>query len=336
MIFRRPTYYDKFKCTADKCSDSCCIGWEIDIDSTTADYYSRVGGAFGERLRNCISGGSFVLGENERCPFLNVRNLCDIYTTLGEEHLCQICSDHPRFYEWFGAIKEGGLGLCCEAAAQLILTEDFALTESVIDEPEEETPTLYPLLSEAREQIISHLMSDPFSEAMRTALGFCEELQEILDSGGEIRLPEWEKYQPTPQRPDTAAITEFFADLEPIDDDWRPYIERCAKLPEMPLGSIMEKQEFLRRIAVYYVYRFFMKSVFDGDVLGRMKLAAVCTWFIARLWFCGDGDFTEMAETAKNFSKEVEYSEENLDSLADAFYFDDIFTTSRIAGLFTK
>ena len=48
------------------------------------------------------------------------------------------------------------------------------------------------------------------------------------------------------------------------------------------------------------------------------------------------GDFTEMAETAKNFSKEVEYSEENLDSLADAFYFDDIFTTSRIAGLFTK
>ncbi len=79
-----------------------------------------------------------------------------------------------------------------------------------------------------------------------------------------------------------------------------------------------------------------MKSVFDGDVLGRMKLAAVCTWFIARLWFCGDGDFTEMAETAKNFSKEVEYSEENLDSLADAFYFDDIFTTSRIAGLFTK
>ena len=165
MIFRRPTYYDKFKCTADKCSDSCCIGWEIDIDSTTADYYLRVGGAFGERLRNCISSGSFVLGENERCPFLNGRNLCDIYTTLGEEHLCQICSDHPRFYEWFGAIKEGGLGLCCEAAAQLILTEDFALTESVIDEPEEETPThgkgvIKMGYTEAFEEILGYKFND--------------------------------------------------------------------------------------------------------------------------------------------------------------------------------
>ena len=95
MIFRTPGYYGKFRCIADKCTDNCCIGWEIDIDSETMDYYSSVGGSFGGRLKNSIKDGSFVLTEGERCPFLNSRNLCDIYTELGEAHLCQICTDHP-------------------------------------------------------------------------------------------------------------------------------------------------------------------------------------------------------------------------------------------------
>ena len=28
-----PDYYKDFQCIADKCKDSCCIGWEIMIDS---------------------------------------------------------------------------------------------------------------------------------------------------------------------------------------------------------------------------------------------------------------------------------------------------------------
>ena len=39
-----------------------------------------------------------------------------------------------------------------------------------------------------------------------------------------------------------------------------------------------------------------------------------------------------MAITAKNFSKEVEYSEENLDALADAFYDEEFFRTPNICG----
>ena len=31
-----PNYYPAFRCIADKCRHSCCIGWEIDIDPTPA------------------------------------------------------------------------------------------------------------------------------------------------------------------------------------------------------------------------------------------------------------------------------------------------------------
>ena len=36
MILRVPFYYKEFHCIADACKDSCCIGWEIDIDEETA------------------------------------------------------------------------------------------------------------------------------------------------------------------------------------------------------------------------------------------------------------------------------------------------------------
>ena len=128
-----PGYYKDFKCIADKCKNSCCIGWEIDIDDDTLGIYKKVEGAFGERLKKCISVGDescFILEAGERCPFLYANNLCDIYIELGEEKLCQICSDHPRFRNFFDSRIEMGLGLCCEAAADLILDweKPFELT----------------------------------------------------------------------------------------------------------------------------------------------------------------------------------------------------------------
>ena len=70
-----PDYYEKFKCTAGECAHSCCIGWEIDVDYDTLDYYNSIDGEFGQRLRNNIvtegETAHFCLAENERCPFLN-------------------------------------------------------------------------------------------------------------------------------------------------------------------------------------------------------------------------------------------------------------------------
>ncbi len=42
-------------------------------------------------------GTKFYMNEDGRCAFLNENNLCDIYIQLGEEALCDICTEHPRF-----------------------------------------------------------------------------------------------------------------------------------------------------------------------------------------------------------------------------------------------
>ena len=101
MKLRFPQYYKKFKCIADRCTDNCCIGWEICIDKKTGEFYNSVEGDFGKRLRDNIQDGSFVLC-GERCPFLNDKNLCDIIINLGENSLCGICAEHPRYYGWYG------------------------------------------------------------------------------------------------------------------------------------------------------------------------------------------------------------------------------------------
>ena len=119
MFTIKPDFYDSFKCIADKCTDSCCIGWEIDVDEFALEKYNNINNDFGKKIRSQIiksedGSNCFALAENERCPFLNQRNLCDIIINCGEDHLCDICREHPRFYEWFVGVTECGLGLCCE------------------------------------------------------------------------------------------------------------------------------------------------------------------------------------------------------------------------------
>ena len=136
-----PAFYPQFQCTASRCSDNCCIGWEIDIDPQTLSYYHSVRSPFGERLKANISMEEepphFLLSHAERCPFLNEQNLCDIFQELGEEHLCEICSQHPRFHEWFGSYKESGLGLCCEEAVRFLISDSQPLSFQTMEIEEE-------------------------------------------------------------------------------------------------------------------------------------------------------------------------------------------------------
>ena len=48
MIYLKPYFYDYFKCKADKCTDTCCAGWEVDIDADSFEKYGNIGGEFGK------------------------------------------------------------------------------------------------------------------------------------------------------------------------------------------------------------------------------------------------------------------------------------------------
>ena len=139
-----PEYYPFFRCTASACRHTCCAGWEIDIDGESLARYERLSGAFGDRVRRCISREGtphFILTAAERCPLLNGDNLCDLILHEGEGALCQICADHPRFRNYFTDRVEMGLGLACEAAARLILSWPRPLRLVHLEEDAPETFT---------------------------------------------------------------------------------------------------------------------------------------------------------------------------------------------------
>lgn len=139
-----PNYYKHFKCIAQKCRHNCCISWEIDIDEETLAHYENIKGHFGKKLMEGIEYhddcACFRLDGKGRCVFLNENNLCDIILNIGENSLCLICNDHPRFRNFYSNRIEMGLGLCCEEAGRIILSQDipFSLVELSDDGNDEE------------------------------------------------------------------------------------------------------------------------------------------------------------------------------------------------------
>ena len=71
----------------------------------------------------------------------------------------------------------------------------------------------------------------------------------------------------------------------------------------------------MERIAVYLTFRYLLKCVNDGDLLGRAQFVVLGVLVIERLSaVCG------LSEALRRFSCEIEHNDENLTVLSDAFY----------------
>ena len=116
-----PHYYNDFRCIAGACRHTCCQGWEVDIDEESLPRYRAMADI--TPYIDETDTPHFRLSEDERCPFLNNDNLCDLIIHHGEDVLCQICRDHPRFRSFWSNRTEIGLGLVCEEAGRLILSQ---------------------------------------------------------------------------------------------------------------------------------------------------------------------------------------------------------------------
>ena len=240
-----PDYYDRFRCIASRCTDNCCIGWEIGIDpAALADYQSQPD-AFGDRLRAAIQPGDppfFALTKSGRCPFLNEENLCDIYRQLGESHLCAICDQHPRFHNWFGAEKESGLGLSCEEAARLILfsAPPRLLCRETLEAPDPDTelnPELLAGLRAVREAAFAILAEPSLPLAHRLALlaALGQDLQHWMDAAPQQAAAEG--CTETRLVADAAlALAEFYGDRT----GWPGLIDRLTEaIPEADLSEFL-------------------------------------------------------------------------------------------------
>jgi hypothetical protein len=213
------------------------VGWEIDVDEEALaryDAYIRAHSPLSHRLQTAIDREAdppcFILDEEERCPFLNSCGLCDLITTHGEESLCRICTDHPRFRRVMADRVELGLGLCCEAAAELILSRREPMTliplpmaeaasEPAAHADPEELDSVTTTLLEARGAVLKILQdrTRPLSDRIRHVL-----------TALRIRFP----------MSTCAAWAEFLRDMERLDPAWDDCLDALAACGETDIEEI--------------------------------------------------------------------------------------------------
>ena len=257
MEYTIPHYFDRFRCVAAECEDTCCAGWAIMIDEESLEKYKNMEGALGNRVRNSIDweNGSFCQYE-KRCAFLNEDNLCDLHMEAGEHMLCKTCRDYPRHMEEYEGLREGSLSLSCIEAAKIILgckepVQFLRFEDEVEDEEYEDFDfLLFTKLMDAREKMIALLQKRDIDIMVR--IGLCLELaqkmQEALDSDELFQVDEMleqfgnmDAIASFQKRADEYKIGEIeycqtarkmfriFGQLEVLKDDWPEYVKRAEK-----------------------------------------------------------------------------------------------------------
>lgn len=263
MKVRIPAYYKKFSCIGGACEDTCCAGWEIDIDETSYGYYQDLPGAFGEKVRRCIKeyegdgqdayeAHGFILREGKRCPFLREDGLCEMILTLGEDAICDVCTYTPRNFLEYGGMREISISPSCGEAGRLIfgspekaefLTEE---EEGELDIEEDGEELLFgERIRAARDYGIGILQERAYSiwERMGGFLCYGKEVQQRLNEEDAEGLEALcgrdfsvyidraaelgEKWQGGSEGRHRSFLKRFatFSDLDCINEEWEQYLQ---------------------------------------------------------------------------------------------------------------
>lgn len=374
MLLRLPHFYPQFHCIADKCTDTCCVGWEIDIDDKTQNKYRNLyrngkeddcRQQFLQKLLSNIEDGHFKLLPGDRCPFLRGNGLCEMICEMGcngtdigpdgESILCDICREHPRFVEVYGDIMEKGLGLCCEEAARLLLScGPLSFIESEVDDDPDEMPEgaeeARDAIFQEREVIFGMLnnKSIPLKQRLTEVLNFAVSMSDCDESESEDANLSNEVA--------TQAWIKILGEGESYGPAWDTAYERMVRCGWQQISSRQTNcdsglfsEDDGANIISYLVFRYYAKSLFDGDNLTKVQFA-IYFWIILEHFgdilgtINPDGSIIESGldsqtikiNAIKLLSKQTEYSEEVMEILADNFFDNPDFSVEHFRRILSQ
>ncbi len=328
MHYLLPDYYEKFTCAAERCQDNCCIGWEIDIDDDTWSRYLAAPEPWKSRfIRQVhdVPGDRHFILQNARCPFLNQANRCEIILHLGEEALCDICDEHPRFSFDYAGWSETGLGLCCEEAARLILSQTEPAGFMSLQSPGDDPTGLPENLQQAinrRWQLFALLQHREYPLSTR--------LQALLQA---------EEAGTIPDAAELSALTAFLAEQEYLTPEWPQLLHKLARFFQSPAAEqaafgAQQGEDFpethieYEQLALYFLFRHYLSAALAGAPAETVRLcvalvlliqsAALAEYQSTGIW----PDFARRLRLAQLFSKEVEYNDVALDGLKEILLLD--------------
>ncbi len=316
--------FASFRCIAGACPDTCCAGWEVDLDENALRRYRKLPGAMGDEIRSAIcqeDDYTFFRLKNGQCPFLNKEKLCRLILELGEDSLSVTCREHPRFWEEYGNTRETCLSISCPEAARLLLEEPLELCVQETDESAPEDPDLDPALFR---QLLTYRRA--LFALSRSRRSLADRLSLALDAAENgIALPEGDEIPPDfwdslPAPPLQLSLTDYFAAMESMEFT-RPQLKELlprviASGAPLPLAD-SEAAEAGGRILFYFLYRYVLRGVWSGLVAEKVRFAVYSTAAILALSRHMDAPSAHLRilDAAVLYSREVEHSPENLELL---------------------
>lgn len=293
MLKIYPTFFPDFQCKADRCRHTCCQKWEIDIDKDTEKKYRSTKGPLGKELREWMKTGEeglpcFQMNEKGYCHFLTEKGLCRLVLERGDDFLCQICRDHPRFYKFPYDADRGeevmlcGTGLACERTVEQLLAEKGPLS---FRSSESDRPFHF-------DRILTLLH---------------------LDEEPELSAPDLSLFAPLAEK--TISRLE---ETNPIDREWTDSLSFIKSHMDTLLPRARQLSEetglpFLTRLYQYIFYRQLDEcEAYDPLAMARYAKEAVVFMLLE---YARTGD---LIRSVTRWSEQIEYDTENVYILLDS------------------
>ncbi len=316
MQIFQPDYYDSFSCIAGDCPDTCCVGWQVILDSEHESYYRSLPGELGDDLRKNLrlcEGETALAMKDGRCCMLRPDGLCRIQYELGHDALSQVCGFYPRFVTELGLTREQGLSISCPEVARMVLSreEPFRIQSYTTEEPLRYFHDIEPeYLLEVRKGRAEGLeavqdRSRPLGQRL------IELLRIGLQSEGECL--------PCKARP--ASLTEYlsfrkvlldtYLSLEQLREDWTALLQDCYN--HTPLTQLDNRIPW-EQLLCYYLFKYSLRSAMDGDFSEKLRLIVLHTLLLQEL----HSHSPDLRFLVQLHAKETDHNEENLASLQQA------------------
>lgn len=301
-------YYSKFKCIAGECKHTCCAGWEVCIDKQSLEKYLADKSSFSSALIEGINvkKSKFKADRSKKCVFLNEKGLCDIITNLGEKSLCQVCRDHPRFRAFFSDRVETGLGFSCEEASRVILSFKDKIAPVLISDDKNDTD-----LDFTERNVI---------DFRAKALDIIQDRSLLINDRISLLLKECKAEISSK---DLLKAIKKFLSFERVDKTWANRLKNLKKFP-LDLYTDEDKALYAEQFLVNSLYRHLCDAE-DTIWVRARAIACVISWLVVKNIIereTGENrpNFGLIVDVVRDFSTEVEYSQNNLDKLFDFAY----------------
>lgn len=215
----QPSYWDDFKCLADKCEFTCCQEWKIAVDEDTrkkwegkpAEQVTDDHGALGKFLTDYTGekDGTAVVRLNGcgKCHFLNDEKLCNLVCKYGEDFISETCHTFPREWHVFDDHTENNLVLCCPYVIDL-------LNEHTLDFKEEYSGSGLFHLRQKMMEYVADFGSQPLEEKLLSIFYILLECEANNEDDTDL----W------------TLIPELRNSIENMNTDWVDKLNECNEL----------------------------------------------------------------------------------------------------------